>query len=86
MAWKTDPYSLNAVRELSAHLSSPTEVHWKSLLYFAGYLKGHYKSLKLGAPKTLQVTSFVDSDYASDKNDCNSIGGFLTTNGGSLIS
>ena len=52
MARKTDPYFLNAVRELSAHLSSPTEVHWKSLLHLAGNLKGHYKSLKLRTPKT----------------------------------
>ena len=86
MARKTDPYSLNAIRELSAHLSSPTEVHWKSLLHLAGYLKGHYSSLKLRLPTTLQVTSFVDSDYASDKNDRKSISGYLTTIGGSLVS
>jgi hypothetical protein len=48
IAQKPDPYSLNAVRELSAHQSSPTEVQWKSLLPLAGFLKGHYSSLKLG--------------------------------------
>ena len=86
MVRKTDPYSLNAVRELSAHLSSPTEVHWKSLLHLAGYLKEHCRPLKLRAPSTLQVASFVDSDYASDKNDRKSISGYLTTIGGCLVS
>ena len=49
-------------------------------------MKGHYSSLKLRLPTTLQVTSFVDSDYASDKNDRKSISGYLTTIGGSLVS
>jgi hypothetical protein len=86
MAQKSDPYSLNVLRELSAHLSSPTEVHWKSLLHLAGYLKEHYISLKLRSPAALQVTTFVDSDYASNKNDRKSISGFLTTIGGLLVS
>jgi hypothetical protein len=61
---KTDTYSLDAVRELSAHLFRPTEVHWNFLLE-AGYLKGCYISLKYVCQK-LQVTSSIDFDYASD--------------------
>jgi len=85
MARKVDPYLTNSVRELSTHLSSPTEAHWKSLSHLVEYLKNNPMSLKLRAPKSLKIISFVDSDYASDKNDRKSVTGYLTTIGGCLV-
>jgi hypothetical protein len=47
MAQKADPFSLHAVRNLSAYLSNPTDLHWKSPLHLAGYLKGHYRAFAI---------------------------------------
>jgi hypothetical protein len=48
MARKTDPYSITAVKELSTHLSNPTEIHWKPLLH----------EMKKNIPLALNCTHF----------------------------
>ena len=82
---KTDPYCANACRELTTHLMVPEEKHWKSLSHLVGYLRGHYRGLKMRPPKEQRALAFVDSDYASDRNNRKSITGYLVTIGSCLI-
>jgi hypothetical protein len=83
---KTDPYSANAVRELTTYLSAPNAEHWKALTHFIGYLKqGMYPVLKMRPPKERRVVAFVDSDYASDRNDRKSVSGYIVTIGGCIV-
>ena len=52
-----------------------------------GYIKqGTNLGIKMRAPKDTRVVAFVDSDYASDRNDRKSISGHLVTIGGCLVS
>jgi hypothetical protein len=86
-AGKTEPTICNACRELSSHLTAPNAEHWKRLSHLMGYaqtktLQGH----KLRPPRNRRVVGFVDSDYASDKDDRKSISGFFVTIGGCLVS
>ena len=78
---KTDPYCANACRELMTHLTASREEHWKSLSHLVGYLKGHYRGLKMRPPKERRVLAFVNSDYASDRKDRKSITGYLVAIG-----
>ncbi len=83
---KTDPYSANAVRELRTYLSAPNAKHWKALTHFVGYLKqGMYPVLKMRPPKERRVVSFVDLDYALDRNDRKSVSGYIVTIGGCIV-
>jgi hypothetical protein len=80
---KTEPTISNACRELTSHLTAPNEEHWKALMHLIGYLKtGVNQGLKMRPPKDRRVVAFVDSDYASDRNDRKSISGYLVTIGG----
>jgi hypothetical protein len=84
---KTEPCISNACRELTSHLTAPNEEHWKSLDHLIGYLKGGtHHGMKMRAPLGRQIVVFVDSDYASDRNDRKSISGHLVTIGGCLVS
>ena len=52
-----------------------------------GYIKqGTNLGIKMRAPKDTRVVVFVDSDYASDRNDRKSVSGHLVTIGGCLVS
>jgi hypothetical protein len=83
---KTDPYSANVVRELTTYLSAPNAKHWKALTHFIGHLKqGMYPVLKMRPPKERRVVAFVDSDYASDRNDRKSVSGYIVTIGGCIV-
>ena len=84
---KTEPTLSNACRELTSHLTAPNEEHWKALTHLIGYLKtGSLQGVKMRAPQVRNVVAFVDSDYASDRNDRKSISGHLVTIGGCLVS
>jgi hypothetical protein len=86
-AGKTEPTICNACRELSSHLTAPNAEHWKRLSHLMGYAQT--KTLlgyKLRPPRDRRVIAFVDSDYASDKDDRKSISGYFVTVGGCLVS
>ncbi|KAI2505738.1 GAG-pre-integrase domain [Fragilaria crotonensis] len=82
---KTEPTLSNACRELTSHLTAPNKEHWTALGHLMGYIKqGTNLGIKMRAPKDTRVVAFVDSDYASDRNDRKSISGHLVTIGGCL--
>jgi len=63
---KVIPDCANAIRDLTCHLSTPGEEHWKALTRIMGYLKHHYKPLKMRAPTELRVVAIFDADWATD--------------------
>jgi hypothetical protein len=79
------PDCANAIRDLTCHLSSPGEQHWKALAYLLGYLKHNYKRMKLRSPLMLRVINGFDSDWGSNKDDRKSISSLLTTIGGTAL-
>jgi len=83
---KCIPDCSNAIRELSQHLENPGKEQWKSMERLMGYLKGHYKPLKMEAPTELRIIGAVDSNWATDKKDRKSITGFIITIGGCIVS
>ncbi len=44
-----------------------------------------YPVLKMRPPKERRVVAFVDSDYASDRNDRKSVSGYIVTIGGCIV-
>jgi hypothetical protein len=82
---KDIPDCANAVRDLTCHLSNPGVEHWKALSRLIGYLKHHYRPMKLRAPKEMRVVAAFDSDWATDKNDRKSISSYVTTIGGTSL-
>ena len=62
-----------------SHLTAPNKEHWTALGHLMGYIK---QGTNLG----IKFFAFVDSDYASDRNDRRSISGHLITIGGCLVS
>ena len=83
---KCIPEATNAIRQLAGYMDSPSEEHWRHLTRLVSYLQGNYKPMKLRAPTSLRVETWVDSDYATDQNDRKSITGYITTIGGTIIS
>ncbi len=82
---KVGPDLSNAARELSAHLSSPGEEHWKALERCVGYLLTREDvGLTLRCPNNLRSISYTDSDYATDGTDRKSISGRINTVGGMI--
>jgi hypothetical protein len=82
---KIGPDLSNAARELSAHLSSPGEEHWKALERCVGYMSTkNDHGLILREPKSLRSISYTDSDYATDSADRKSISGRINTVGGMI--
>ena len=82
---KVIPDCANAIRDLTCHLSTLGEEHWKALTRIMGYLKHHYKPLKMRAPTELRVVAMFDADWATDKNDRKSISSYVTTIGGTSL-
>ena len=82
---KVLPDCANAVRELSMHLENPSEDTWKCIGRIMGYLKFNYRALKLRKPKAMRVGGFVDSDWASDRNDRRSTTSYLTLIGDTAL-
>jgi Reverse transcriptase (RNA-dependent DNA polymerase)/Zinc knuckle len=82
---KVLPTCANSVRELSGFLDCPGTDHWKSVSRLSGYLKSEYEGLKMRPPTELRIIGCVDSDWASDKNDRKSIGGYILTIGFCIV-
>jgi hypothetical protein len=82
---KVAPELCNACRELSTHLSSPSDEHWKELGRLVGYMK-HRKQdgIMYRTPSELRSISFSDSDYAKCEETRRSVSGRVNTLGGML--
>jgi hypothetical protein len=78
---KVLPDTSNAVREMSMHLENPGREAWKAVARTMGYLKFNYRPLKLRTPLKLNAGGYVDSDWASDRNDRRSTTSYLTVVG-----
>lgn len=84
---KESPDCANAVRELSAHLSSPGKLHWDAIGRIVGFLAGNRKRvLKMRIPTRLQIVGYGDSNWAASRETQKSTTGFLITIGGCLVS
>jgi hypothetical protein len=83
---KIFPKGTNAVRELSRQFSNPNKDHWDKLRRFIGYLKLHEENVKITyrKPNDLRVLSYVDSNYATNKDDRQSVSGAIHTLGGTI--
>ena len=82
---KVEPTCANVIRELGGHLDNPGEQHWKVVARLAGYLANSSRPLKMRPPDNLRIIGCVDSDWANDRNDRKSIGGYLLTVGNCLV-
>ncbi|XP_020672371.1 uncharacterized protein LOC110092247 [Dendrobium catenatum] len=82
----TRPDIAYATNMICQHMHNPTEQDFTALKRLLRYIRGTYQ---FGLPITrgnLQLTSFSDSDWASDSNDRKSISGFCTYMGDTLVS
>jgi hypothetical protein len=84
---KIFPEGANAARELARHFSCPGPQQWEELGRFVGYLKGMEDRIHLiyQKPIELRALSYVDSNYATDKEDRRSVSGGIHTVGGTII-
>ena len=65
---KESPDCANAVRELSAHLSSPGKLHWDAIGQIVGFLAGNRKQvLKMRIATRLQIVGYVDRNWAANR-------------------
>ncbi|KAF8785431.1 Secreted RxLR effector protein 161 like protein [Argiope bruennichi] len=78
IAIRTRPDIMYAVNVLSQFQSNPGMKHWNCLLRLLGYLKytQDYK-LELSKIKSLKLRCYSDSDFASNRDDRVSMGGFI---------
>ena len=85
---KESPDCAKAVREISAHLSSPGKLHWDKIGQIVGFLARNRKRvLKMRIPTRLHIViGYVDSDWAANRETQKSTTGFLITIGGCLVS
>jgi hypothetical protein len=83
---KIFPEGANAARELSRQFGNPNEDHWHELGRFVGYLKLHEENVKViyRKPNDMRVLSYVDSNYATNKEDRRSVSGGIHTLGGTM--
>ncbi|GFU34321.1 retrovirus-related Pol polyprotein from transposon TNT 1-94 [Trichonephila clavipes] len=79
IAIRTRPDIMYAVNVLSQFQANPGIKHWNCLLRLLGYLKysQEYK-LELSKVKSLKLRCYSDSDFATNRNDRVSMGGFIT--------
>ena len=77
---------INAARELTKYFGCPKIEHWKSVEYFAGFLKKEKEHIRLTyqKPKEMRFVAMVDSNYATDKETRKSISGAIYTVGGGI--
>jgi hypothetical protein len=83
---KIFPEGSNTARVLSRQFGNPSKAHWSELGCFIGYLKLYEKDVKVTyrKPKELRVLSYVDSNYATNKDNRRSVSGAIHTLGGTL--
>ncbi|GFW19304.1 retrovirus-related Pol polyprotein from transposon TNT 1-94 [Trichonephila clavipes] len=79
IAIRTRPDIMYAVNILSQFQANPGIKHWNCLLRLLGYLKytQEYK-LELSKVKSLKLRCYSDSDFATNRDDRVSMGGFIT--------
>ncbi|GFX48266.1 retrovirus-related Pol polyprotein from transposon RE2 [Trichonephila clavipes] len=79
IAIRTRPDIMYAVNVLSQFQANPGIKHWNCLLRLLGYLKytQEYK-LELPKVKSLKLRCYSDSDFATNRDDRVSMGGFIT--------
>ncbi|GFY15287.1 retrovirus-related Pol polyprotein from transposon TNT 1-94 [Trichonephila clavipes] len=79
IAIRTRPDIMYAVNVLSQFQADPGIKHWNCLLRLLGYLKytQEYK-LELSKVKSLKLRCYSDSDFATNRDDRVSMGGFIT--------
>ena len=83
---KIAPPMSNAVRELSSHMSNPSDEHWKAMERTVGYLKGHGKyEFTLRAPEELRGIHVRDANYATCEETRRSVSGGVETLGGTIV-
>ena len=83
---KIAPPMSNAVRELSSHMSNPSEEHWKAMERTVGYLKGHGRyEFTLRAPEQLRGIHIRDANYATCEETRRSVSGGVETLGGTIV-
>jgi hypothetical protein len=84
---KIFPEGANAARELARHFSNPGPQQWEELGRFVGYLKGIEPDIHLiyHKPIKLRALLYVNSNYATDKEDRRSVSGGVHAVGGTII-
>ena len=85
---KIMPECGNAVRELASYMDNPGEAHWRAMeRLILGYIANHEPaSLILRKPRDLKVYGYVDSNFATNKDNRKSVTGYVLTIGGCLVS
>ncbi|GBM85727.1 Retrovirus-related Pol polyprotein from transposon RE1 [Araneus ventricosus] len=79
IALRTRPDIMYAINVLSEFQSNPGIKHWNCLLRLLGYLKYTQNyMLELSKVKSLKLRCFSDSDFATNRDDRVSMGGFIT--------
>ncbi|GBO39994.1 Retrovirus-related Pol polyprotein from transposon RE1 [Araneus ventricosus] len=79
IALRTRPDIMYAINVLSQFQSNPGIKHWNCLLRLLGYLKYTQNyMLELSKVKSLKLRCFSDSDFATNRDDRVSMGGFIT--------
>ncbi|MGB2452939.1 MAG: reverse transcriptase domain-containing protein, partial [Candidatus Poseidoniaceae archaeon] len=75
-----------AVRALSAHMSNPSQEHWKAMDRLVGYIKGmNLKGIYYLEPSFFNTVSLADTDYGNCRETRRSVGCSLITIGGCLV-
>ena len=84
---KIMPECGNAIRELATHMDKPGQDHWRAMERLIGYIANNDPAtLVLRKPKDLKVYGYVDSNFATNKDNRKSVTGYVLTIGGCLIS
>jgi hypothetical protein len=87
IAKKTMPEATNAIRELASHMDKPAEEHWRAMERVVGYVhQNDPSSLRLRKPRDLKCYAYVDSNFATNKDNRKSVTGFIVTVGGCIVS
>ena len=87
IAGRTQPYIMYGVNLLSQFQSNPGVKHWNCLLKLLGFLSytKNYK-LELSRARNLNLECYSDSDFAANRDDRVSIGGYILFLDGTPIS
>jgi len=84
---KTMPEAANPIRELASHMDKPGEQHWRAMERVVGYIKQNDPCvLRLQKPRDLKCYAYVDSNFATNKENRKSVTGYIVTVGGCIVS
>ena len=83
---KLMPECGNAIRELAMYMDNPGDEHWKAMGRMISYIgKEKVVELHLMKPRDLKIYSYVDSNFATNKETRKSVSGYIVTIGGCLV-